>query len=103
MQAASYRSHQRTDRFDFRLKQIGDRELRVEPANGLARSFSVPPPDALIDDASAGFAREPFQGIGIAGQTVGPYGTLLRLDIGKSIGRNAQDGFVANVVFLKLF
>lgn len=58
---------------------------------------------ALIDDASAGFAREPFQGLGIAGQTVGPYGTLLRLDIGKSIGRNAQDGFVANVVFLKLF
>jgi len=58
---------------------------------------------ALIDDTSAGFAREPFQGVGIAGQTVGPYGTLIRLDIGKSIGRNAQDGFVANVVFLKLF
>jgi hypothetical protein len=58
---------------------------------------------ALLDDASAGFRREPFQGLGIAGQTVGPYGTLLRLDIGKMIGRNAQDGFVANVVFLKLF
>ncbi|HJQ41342.1 MAG TPA: hypothetical protein VKB93_29730 [Thermoanaerobaculia bacterium] len=58
---------------------------------------------ALIDDANAGFEREPFQGLGIAGQTVGPYGTLLRLDIGKMIGRNAQDGFVANVVFLKLF
>ncbi|MGZ5447228.1 MAG: hypothetical protein ACXW5U_03775 [Thermoanaerobaculia bacterium] len=58
---------------------------------------------ALIDDESAGFAREPFQGLGIAGQTVGPYGTLVRLDIGKSIGRNAQGGFVANVVFLKLF
>ena len=58
---------------------------------------------ALIDDASSGLSREPFQGLGIAGQTVGPYGTLLRLDIGKSIGRNAQEGFVANVVFLKLF
>jgi hypothetical protein len=58
---------------------------------------------ALIDDAIAGFKREPFQGLGIAGQTVGPYGTLVRLDIGKTIGRNAQDGFVANVVFLKLF
>jgi hypothetical protein len=58
---------------------------------------------ALIDDATAGYEREPFQGVGIAGQTVGPYGTLLRLDIGKTIGRNAQDGFVANVVFLKLF
>jgi hypothetical protein len=58
---------------------------------------------AVIDDATAGFKAEPFQGLGISGQTVGPWGTLLRLDIGKTIGRNAQDGFVANVVFLKLF
>jgi hypothetical protein len=58
---------------------------------------------ALIDDEDAGLKGEPFQGIGIAGQTIGPYGTLLRLDIGKTIGRNAQGGFVANVVFLKLF
>jgi len=57
----------------------------------------------LLDDRLAGYHREPFQGLGIAGQTVGPYGTLLRLDIGKTIGRNAQGGFVANVVFLKLF
>lgn len=58
---------------------------------------------ALLDDELAGYEREPFQGIGIAGQTIGPWGTLLRLDVGKTIGRNAQDGFVANVVFLKLF
>lgn len=57
----------------------------------------------LLDDKVAGYRREPFQGIGIGGQTVGPYGTLLRLDLGKSVGRNAQNGFVANVVFLKLF
>jgi hypothetical protein len=57
----------------------------------------------LLDDKLAGYRKEPFQGIGVAGQTVGPYGTLLRLDIGKTIGRNAQSGFVANVVFLKLF
>jgi hypothetical protein len=57
----------------------------------------------LIDNKLAGYHNEPFQGIGIAGQTVGPYGTLLRLDIGKTIGRNAQGGFVADVVFLKLF
>jgi len=57
----------------------------------------------LLDDKAAGYRREPFQGLGIGGQTVGPYGTLLRLDLGKTIGRNAQDGFVANVVFLKLF
>jgi hypothetical protein len=58
---------------------------------------------ALIDDATAGYHREPFQGLGLGGQTVGPYGTLLRLDLGKTIGRNKQSGFVANVVVLKLF
>ena len=58
---------------------------------------------ALVDDTDSGYRREPFQGLGLAGQTIGPFGTLLRLDIGKTIGRNAQEGFVANVVFLKLF
>ncbi|MGZ7030353.1 MAG: hypothetical protein ACXVIJ_00150, partial [Thermoanaerobaculia bacterium] len=57
----------------------------------------------LIDDTTAGYHHEPFQGVGIAGQTVGPYGTLMRLDIGSTIGRNRQGGFVANVVLLKLF
>jgi len=57
----------------------------------------------LITDRTAGYYREPFQGVGLGGQTIGPWGTLLRLDIGKTIGRNAQTGFVANVVFLKLF
>lgn len=56
-----------------------------------------------VTDLAAGYDAEVFQGIGIAGQTVGPFGTLLRLDIGRTIGANAQDGFVANVVFLKLF
>src|SRR5262249_60018697 len=57
----------------------------------------------LIDDTSAGYRREPFQGIGIAGQTVGPYGTLLRLDIGELEGRNAQIGCLATVGFMQLF
>jgi hypothetical protein len=57
----------------------------------------------LIDNKLAGYNHEPFQGIGLGGQTVGPYGTLLRLDLGKTIGRNAQPGFVADIVFLKLF
>jgi hypothetical protein len=58
---------------------------------------------ALVTDSVAGYNRAPFQGLGIAGQTVGPWGTLMRLDIGKTIGRNRQNGFVADVVFLKLF
>ena len=57
----------------------------------------------LVSDRIAGYDRELFQGLGIAGQTVGPWGTLVRLDIGKTVGRNRQNGFVADVVFLKLF
>lgn len=57
----------------------------------------------LISDRFAGYHHEPFQGVGIGGQTIGPFGTLLRLDLGKTVGRNAQSGFVANVVVLKLF
>lgn len=56
-----------------------------------------------LDDASSNLRGALFQGVGIGGQTIGPYGTIVRLDIGKTVGENAQDGFVANVVFLKLF
>lgn len=58
---------------------------------------------ALLDDASSGLDGDLFQGVGLAGQTIGPWGTLVRFDVGKSIGDNAQDGFVASVLFLKLF
>jgi hypothetical protein len=58
---------------------------------------------ALVTDKTAGYHREPFQGVGIGGQTIGPWGTLVRLDVGKTVGRNAQNGFVADVVLLKLF
>jgi hypothetical protein len=57
----------------------------------------------LLDDRASSLHHEPFQGVGVGGQTIGPYGTILRLDLGKSVGRNKQGGFVANVVFLKLF
>ena len=56
----------------------------------------------LFDDKASGYDREPFQGVGIAGQTLGPYGTLLRLDLGKTVGKNSQDDFVADIVVLKL-
>ncbi len=57
----------------------------------------------LITDRFAGYRNEPFQGVGIGGQTVGPFGTLIQLDLGKMVGKNAQSGFVANIVVLKLF
>jgi hypothetical protein len=57
----------------------------------------------LLNDRASSLHHAPFQGVGIGGQTVGPYGTLLRLDLGRSVGRNKESGFVANIVFLKLF
>jgi len=57
----------------------------------------------LISDRFAGYRNKPFQGVGIGGQTIGPFGTLIQLDLGKMVGANAQGGFVANVVVLKLF
>lgn len=58
---------------------------------------------ALLTDSITGWDREAVQGVGLSGQIMGPWGTLLRLDLGKSIGSNAQDGFVADVILLKIF
>lgn len=58
---------------------------------------------ALVTDRIGGYSRKPFQGVGLGGQTVGPWGTLLRLDVGKTVGQNRQSGFVADVIVLKLF
>ncbi len=58
---------------------------------------------ALVSDRVGGYTRKPFQGVGLGGQTVGPWGTLLRLDLGKTVGPNRQSGFVADVIVLKLF
>jgi len=58
---------------------------------------------ALVDDTTSGYSRERFQGVGLAGQTVGPWGTIVRFDLGRGIGTNAQGDVIASLVFLKLF
>lgn len=68
-------------------------QLRVEAFYDAAR----------LDDEASGLRGDIFQGIGLAGQTIGPWGTLLRFDVGKSVGQNSQDGVVASLLFLKLF
>ena len=118
----SYLGGQRLDRFSKyelgffgtqRIHGIRSGSIRAEKAILAHLSYGFVFSDAIrmeafydhgvITDKLAGYRKEPFQGVGLAGQTVGPYGTLLRLDLGKMVGRNAQTGFVANVVFLKLF
>jgi hypothetical protein len=57
---------------------------------------------ASIDDAASSFDGEIFQGLGIGGQTVAPWGLIIRFDLGKTIGSNRQDGFTGTILFLKL-
>lgn len=57
---------------------------------------------ASIDDAAASFDGEIFQGVGIGGQTVGPWGLVIRFDLGKTVGSTKQDGFTGTLLFLKL-
>jgi hypothetical protein len=118
----NYIGGQRLDRFSKyelgyfgpqRIRGIESGTVRAETATLAHLSYGFVLSDAFriealydhgwVTDKDSGLSHEPFQGVGIAGQMVGPYGTLVRMDIGKTVGRNAQDGFVANLVFLKLF
>jgi len=63
--------------------------------------------DAVLDaawatDPASSLDRELLSGIGIAGTFMGPWETLINLDIGTPIA-GPDDGFVAYIVFLKLF
>ncbi len=63
--------------------------------------------DAVLDaawatDKASGLDRELLAGVGIAGTFMGPWETLINLDIGTPVA-GPDDGFVAYIVFLKLF
>ena len=57
---------------------------------------------ALATDKDTGLDREKLGGVGLAGSFVGPWKTLINLDVGVPIV-GPDDGFVAYLVFLKLF
>jgi hypothetical protein len=57
---------------------------------------------ASVTDKASSLDGELFQGIGIGGQTVAPWGLLIRFDLGKTIGSTSQDGFTGTILFLKL-
>jgi hypothetical protein len=63
--------------------------------------------DALADvawatDEAAGLEDEMLAGVGVAGTFVGPWQTVVNLDFGVPVA-GPDDGFVAYLVFLKLF
>jgi hypothetical protein len=57
---------------------------------------------AWATDETAGFDREFLGGVGVAGNLVGPWRTLVRLDLGVALA-GPDDGFTAFLAFLKLF
>jgi hypothetical protein len=57
---------------------------------------------ALITDEIAGFDQEPLAGFGLVGTFLGPWETIVNLDVGVPV-TGPDDGFVAYLVFLKLF
>ena len=66
----------------FRLEAVGDVGLATDPVSGLDN-------DVLA-------------GAGLQGTFLGPWQTVVNLDVGVPI-EGADDGLVAYVVFLKLF
>lgn len=57
---------------------------------------------AWATDETSGLDHELLAGVGLVGQFVGPWNTLIQMDVGTPIA-GPDDGFVAYVVFLKLF
>ena len=63
--------------------------------------------DAVVDaawatDKASGLDNELLSGVGVTGTFMGPWETLINLDIGTPVA-GPDDGLVAYIVFLKLF
>jgi hypothetical protein len=57
---------------------------------------------AWATDEASGLENELLAGVGIVGQFMGPWQTLVQVDVGTPVA-GPDDGFVAYLVFLKLF
>ena len=57
---------------------------------------------AWVTDEATGLDQELLGGVGISGTVVGPWRTIINLEIGKAVA-GPDDGFTAFIAFLKLF
>ncbi|MCZ7651132.1 MAG: hypothetical protein M5U13_08225 [Thermoanaerobaculia bacterium] len=57
---------------------------------------------AWATDAASGLDRELLAGVGLAGTFIGPWDTIVNLDIGVPVA-GPDDGLTVYLVFLKLF
>jgi hypothetical protein len=57
---------------------------------------------ALATDRESGLHRELLAGVGLTGSFIGPWQTLMQVDVGVPVA-GPEDGFVAYLAFLKLF
>ena len=66
----------------FRLELLGDAALATEEISGLD--------------------QELLAGVGVAGTVVGPWSTIINVDLGVAVA-GPDDGITATIAFLKLF
>jgi hypothetical protein len=97
---------------DIRVHGYQSNKVRADEAAALHASYGFEMGEvfrlqllgdaAWATDETAGFDREFLGGVGVAGNLVGPWRTLVRLDLGVALA-GPDDGFTAFLAFLKLF
>jgi len=97
---------------DIRVHGYQTNKVRADEATALHASYGFEMGELfrlqLIGDAAwatdetAGFDQEFLGGVGIAGNLVGPWRTLVRLDVGAAVA-GPDDGYTLFLAFLKLF
>jgi hypothetical protein len=97
---------------DIRVHGYQTNKVRAEEATAVHGSYGFEMGEVfrlqLIGDAAwatdqtAGFDQEFLAGVGVAGNFVGPWRTLVRLDLGAALA-GPDDGYTLFLAFLKLF
>jgi hypothetical protein len=97
---------------DIRVHGYQTGKIRAESASALNLSYGIEMGElfrleglgdvALANDRSEGLDQELLGGLGVAGTIVGPWKTLVRLDLGVPVV-GPDDGFTLFLTFLKLF
>ena len=97
---------------DVRVRGYESNRIRAERAFSATASYGIDlgglfrvqllGDSAWITDQDSGFDQEFAAGVGLAGTVVGPWQTLVRLDLGKAVA-GPDDGYGIFLAFLKLW
>ena len=97
---------------DVRVRGYESNRIRAERAFSSTLSYGLEMGElfrlqgladtAWVTDESSGLENEFVAGLGIAGTVIGPWQTIVRMDLGKAVA-GPDDGFTIFVTFLKLW